>query len=102
MAISARVATSLYTAGVITERAIRPPKSPTLPGSRKTGVKPRMLGKVDAASGAIKCPTAVLASAAGAKPPARRLRTSSVMTMALSISGPMAMIMPKTDIWWSC
>ena len=84
----------------ITDTAMGPTKSPTLPGSRNTGMKPRMVVKVDAARGVKRCPTAARAASWGDRPPARRWRTSSVITTALSINRPMAMIRPKIDIWW--
>ena len=85
----------------ITLRAIGPTNSPAPPGMSAMGAKAMQVVSVEPNSGTARCRTAPdTASAAGA-PPARRWRTSSTTTIALSISRPRAMIIPVTDIWCS-
>ena len=82
-----------------TEVAIGPTKSPIAPGNRNTGMNPRMVVSVDASSGTNRCDNDKRTASARSIPASSFFFTSSVMTMALSISRPIAMIIPKIDIW---
>ena len=85
---------------ITTLMAIGPTKSPMFPSKRKMGIKPNMVVSVEARSGTNRCETLLAIAPTRVKLGSCKLmRISSVITMALSISKPMAMIMPKIDIW---
>ena len=82
-----------------TEIAIGLMKSPTLPGNRNTGIKPSIVVKVEASRGVRRKRMASSSACSGGMPLVRIfLRTSWVVTMALSINNPIAIISPKIDI----
>ena len=65
------------------------------------GAKAMHVVSVEPKSGTARCLTAADTASAAEAPRARRWRTSSTTTIALSMSRPRAMIIPVTDIWWS-
>jgi len=85
----------------ITLPPMYPTKSPALPGRRTIGAKASMVVSVEASSGPPRWPMVFDIASRGAMPRSQRLRISSTTTIALSMSSPSAMIMPKIDIWCS-
>ena len=81
-----------------TDVAIGPTKSPIAPGNRNTGMKPRIVVSVDASNGTKRCDSALRRAWRRSSPASSFFLTSSVITIALSIRSPIAMIMPKIDI----
>ena len=98
--VSVSASASEATSMMMTDLAIEPTKSPTGPGRSAIGMKASTVVSVEASSGTARVRTERRIASSRGVPSARRLRISSVITMAASTSRPRATIIPVTDIWW--
>jgi hypothetical protein len=81
-----------------TAMAMEPTKSPAGPGRRRSGRKERIVVTVEAKSGMKRRRTESATASMRVMPATRRLRISSVITMAASTRRPSATMSPVTDI----
>ena len=80
--------------------AMPPTNSPASPGISTMGMNARAVVRVEPPSGTARARTEPPTAASTESPLPSRVRTSSTMTIALSIIRPRAMISPVTDIWF--